>query len=229
VSVTLITAAYIETAAYSSDPADLPQWVSFIDSYDHSTVQARRYVDAKRGKIGCVVLGSNERADWARNFDFRPVRMGAYLVAAGWKKGAVPLAVWCEKNGVQEMIGHSKGAAEALLVGALNNLQVLALASPKPFFGTPPVMDALCVRNPRDFVGKLPPGSMWKTPGSTLLLPWDPPDLQEDHRVPRIVEALMASGLGYLALTDDPTDETAVVQREPVSTRGFETARRQVA
>lgn len=228
-SVSLLTAAYIERAASSGDPADLPRGVRFTAAYDHSTVQARLYEDSERGRVGCVVLGSNERADWIRNFDFRPVKLRAWRVAAGWLKGAEPLASWCQKNGAEEMIGHSKGAAEALIVGALNGLQTLALETPKPFFWAPPVMDALCIRNPRDFVCKLPPGTAWTTPGATLLLPWDKPDLEEDHRVPRVIEALLRSKIGYLALTDDHDDETTLVRREPEDVRGAAIAIRQGA
>lgn len=228
-SVTLATAAQIVWSAYEPD-RPLPAGIAWVGPrYDRETVQARVYHDSARDTTGIAVEGTNREPsflqDWVRNLDIRPVSRFGYYVAGGWLKGATPLAEWAFQAGATEFLGHSKGAAEALIAAFLLErdsrargdeaqirIQALALASPKPFFGTPPPMDALCLRNPDDLVSSLPPLPGWRTPGSTIVMPYEPPDPGHDHRIDLLIAALLRSGHGYLALTDERFDEPSVTK-----------------
>lgn len=238
-SLTLLTAAYVLRACVEGEQW-LPKGIRLDRALDQDTVQARSYIDEVRGRVGIAVVGTNERRDWLRNFDIVPSLSHGFRVARGWLKGGRTVAEFAAEVNAQELCGHSKGAAEAILaawelehqrgilepgsdrvVPHAERIQVLALETPKPFFGTPPLMDALCLRNPRDAVCRLPPVPGWYSPGSTVVLPWDVPDLEEDHTLGPVCAALVRSGHGYLALTEREGDEPSVIAKH---SRGAEMA-----
>lgn len=208
-SLTLLTAAYLEAAVYG-ELDQLPEGIVLGERYDFSTVQAQLYHDERRGVTGCGVCGSNERWDWLRNVDIRQVDVDGYLAARGWFTGAKPLVDWCAKRGVSEIQGHSKGAAEAQIVAhRLRNMtgrriHCLALETPKPWRGTPPPLPCLSLRNRDDFVAWLP-GPGWKSAGIEVALAWEPPDWQEDHTMARVIAALLRNeqSVWSWALSDD--------------------------
>lgn len=211
-SATLLTHAFIQWAVYDG-PEHLPAEVELGESYDHSTVQARIYHDRCRDVVGCGVQGTNRDpnfwADWFRNLDIRERVVRGHVLANGWYEGARHLAEWCAERGVVEYTGHSKGAAEAIdaaweqehLQGLVEGaVEVVAFASPKPFKGAVPRLRTLVIRNPDDFVCRLPPGPHWNVPGTQLVLPWEAPDISEDHRIDKLVAALRESFVGHMVV-----------------------------
>lgn len=212
-SVTLLTACAIQDAAYRDDPEAAPDGIAFVERYDRSTVQGWLYEDAIRERVGFVGQGSNERRDWLRNIDFRAVEVDGHELHNGWWAGAEPLADWCAGRGVREIQGHSKAGPEGeyvgwrldrLLHGGRPTTHVVSIAGGKGWRGTPPRLKALCLHNPDDAVPHLPPFPGWKRAGVQVTLAWSPPDIEDDHRMAPVRDALLRSdfSIWQLAIAD---------------------------
>ena len=111
---------------------------SVVRSLSIDGVQATIVHDARTDSLGCLVRGTDERADWLRwNMRWWPdVERGD---TRSWHRGFLQYGrivyAWCTDRPVTWMAGHSLGAAAAQIAGSSLSIPSCCIASPMPLHG----------------------------------------------------------------------------------------------
>ena len=84
------------------------------DYYDHGPLRVVR-----SGPV-LAIIGSHNLWGWLQNFDMQPVALAGYgKVHRGWLDAASTLKYWGRADDAKIIVGHSYGAAVALILGVL--------------------------------------------------------------------------------------------------------------
>jgi hypothetical protein len=161
-------------ASYSTEPV-LPDGWAVLDRLDDGPVQA--VLAEADGTRVLLLPGTNQWVDALRrsgrhgllDVDARPVTYGSYRCHDGAVRYADRLERWEPAHTARLVVGHSLGAAVALLIAG-PDMPALAVAPFAPFLGPVPPLPALSLVDPRDVVPRAP-GPGWHRPGAKLTLP----------------------------------------------------------
>ena len=136
---------------------------TIVHSLSIDGVQATIVHDARTDTLGCLVRGTDERADWIRwNMRWWPsVECGD---TRGWHRGFLQhgriVYAWCKDRPISWMAGHSLGAAAVQIAGSSLSIPSVCIASPLPLYsGGQPDGSVYVVNYVRadDPVGYVPP------------------------------------------------------------------------
>jgi hypothetical protein len=181
--ITLGAAVSAVGASYAAEPV-LPDGWAVLDRLDDGPVQA--VLAEADGTRVLLLPGTNQWVDALRrsegygllDVDARPVTYGSYRCHDGAVRYADRLQRWEPAHTARLAVGHSLGAAVALLIAG-PDMPALAVA-PFAYHGTVPLLPALSLVDPRDMV-PYAPGPCWYRPGAMLTLPRSRGTVPEAH------------------------------------------------
>lgn len=153
-----------------------------------------------------VIPGTNELADWLKNFDVFNILGGKYSARessragsgayfhAGFWRHSMQIHGFARSNNIEFIVGHSLGAATAQILGAALNVPAVGFASPRVKRGPTRIRNENRVLNicrADDLVTRVPPSEAgFRRLGNTIRLM--PPTLNKgmDHSMQEYIAGL---------------------------------------